>query len=508
MKRRTTGTKALRYVRFAVLGVLALCAPVYSAQAPGAWVELRSPNFVVVSNAGEERARRVAQDFERVRAVVQRALPQMRVDPRQPIAILAVKDEQSLRELLPQFWERNGPRPTGVFRRGPHVHHIAIRVDTSRGERYRRVFHEYFHLLTSLNLPWVPPWLDEGLSEFWENTVVRDNTVETGRPARHHLQFLKAAAMLPLQELFAMDRNPHETDPDKTFIFYAQSWALTHYLIVGDASGDARRSLPVYLNLLEREIEPLEAAELAFGDLERVGGALKEYVRADKLRSLRVDVAARSDDETVRVRALLPAESLAVRGNFLVHGERPLAAEPLLVKALELDPNQSLAHESMGYLHFRQNEHAAAATWFRQAVALDSSSYLPHYYSAILTRATGGADASARTERHLRRAVELNPMFAPAYARLADHCAQDETRLEEAVSLAEKTIELEPDNPGYWVDLGYLLLKVDRPRDARAAGGRALAVARESRTRKLAASLLQSVEHYERHPATREDGKG
>ena len=98
--------------------------------------------------------------------------------------------EDSLRELGPWLWERRGPRPAGVFQPAPHTHHIALRIDESRANRYRSVFHEYFHLLTTLNLPHVPRWLDEGLPEFWENVVIREDMVEVGRSAQHHLVHL------------------------------------------------------------------------------------------------------------------------------------------------------------------------------------------------------------------------------------------------------------------------------------------------------------------------------
>jgi len=501
------------------LVVICVCGSVSAAETRDAWVEVRSLHFVVVSNEDTERARAVAEDFETVRAVARRAMPRMRVDPRQPIVILAVRNEQSLRELLPQFWERRGLRPAGVFQRGPHTHQIALRVDTSRRERYERVFHEYFHLLTRLNLPWAPAWFNEGLSEFWGQTLVRDRVVETGRPARHHLQFLKAAAPLPLEELLAMDRHPHETDPDKTSIFYAQSWALTHYLMVGmtdESSGDTGRALAVYLDRLERGLEPLEAAAQAFGDLEQLEATLRDYVRSKRWRSLKISVpetatadpdSAISSAAAFQVRALPDADALAVRGAFLVNGQRPRAAHPLLVEALELDPSQSLAHESLGYLHFRLNEHDAAATWFRRAIALDPGSYLSHYYSAILARATGNADASPQTEHHLRRTIELNPTFAPAYARLSALSARDATRrrMNEAVALARQAVTLEPDNAGYWVDLGQLQLSLDRTDDARDAAERGLAVARSANTKELAASFMRRVEQQARLAETREN---
>ena len=479
-------------VAIATLGPLVLAGAVLGARSDAIWVEVRSANFVVFSNAGEDRAREVALDFELVRAVAQQAIPGLEKDPRQPVVVFAVHGEDSLRELVPQFWERSGQRPGGVFRRGPHAHHIALRVDLSRGDRYRLVFHEYFHLLTALNLRNVPRWLDEGLSEFWENVVIRDEFVEVGRPARHHLLHLREGLMMPLRELLSTDRNPHESDPGKAGAFHAQSWLLTHYITTGGRSGETQRALSLYLDLLAQQVEPLEAAEHAFGDLDELDTALRTYARSDRLGFFRLDAPREIGDERLAVRELSRAEALAARGTFLVYGQRPEAARPLLAEALDLDPDQPQAHESMGYLHYRQNERDEAEEWFSRAVALESGGYLSHFYSAVLTRSTD-ADGPARIVAALRRAIELNPAFAPAYARLAGRLGRHDERLEEAATLARRAAQLEPDNGAYWIALGQVLVRLDRFEEARAAGRNGRVAARSQEVRELAEQFLESL---------------
>ena len=55
------------------------------------WIEVRSPHFVVASNAGEKEARRIADQFEQIRALFHTAFPNLRVDPSEPVLILAAK---------------------------------------------------------------------------------------------------------------------------------------------------------------------------------------------------------------------------------------------------------------------------------------------------------------------------------------------------------------------------------------------------------------------------------
>jgi hypothetical protein len=81
--------------------LLGSCAA--SASAKEFWVEVRSPNFTVLSNAGEKEARRIADQFEQFREVFRATLPQFRVELGKPLIIFAVKDEDSLKLLLPAF---------------------------------------------------------------------------------------------------------------------------------------------------------------------------------------------------------------------------------------------------------------------------------------------------------------------------------------------------------------------------------------------------------------------
>ncbi len=104
--------------------------------------------------------------------------------------------------------------------------------------------------------------------------------------------------------------------------------------------------------------------------------------------------------------------------------------------------------------------------------------------------------SGVQAEDLLRRAIDLNPGFAEAYVRLADLYAQEEVgRLEEALPLMRTATELEPDNVGYWVDLGKLLLRLNRSDEAREVGRRGLAVApRSAGSRELLEAFLRGLE--------------
>src|SRR5262245_50049064 len=70
------------------------------------WVEVRSPHFTVYSDAGEKEAGRVARQFERFQVALATVWPKARLDPGIPILVFAARNESSLKELLPEFWEK------------------------------------------------------------------------------------------------------------------------------------------------------------------------------------------------------------------------------------------------------------------------------------------------------------------------------------------------------------------------------------------------------------------
>jgi hypothetical protein len=146
------------------------------------WVGVRSPHFIVASDAGEKRARQTAHQFEQIRGLFH-TLFQARVDPMQPVIVLAVRDERGLKELLPRYWEREGGvRPAGVFASRDDKDYVALRLDAGGPNPFHVVYHEYVHLLLSLNFRRLPLWLDEGLAEFYASAVIDDDEVRWGQP--------------------------------------------------------------------------------------------------------------------------------------------------------------------------------------------------------------------------------------------------------------------------------------------------------------------------------------
>src|ERR1044071_9206946 len=114
-----------------VVVLLIALAPARPAAAADTWLQVTSPHFTVVTNAGEKRGREVAWQFEQIRAAMLALWPWMKGELDRPVLVVAAKDENTMKLLVPQYWEKGGRgnHPDSVFVSAPDRHYIALRAD-------------------------------------------------------------------------------------------------------------------------------------------------------------------------------------------------------------------------------------------------------------------------------------------------------------------------------------------------------------------------------------------
>jgi tetratricopeptide (TPR) repeat protein len=293
--------------------------------------------------------------------------------------------------------------------------------------------------------------MDEGLAEFYQNTDIRDKEVVVGEPSPENILLLRQEHLLPLPVLFTVDHNsPYYHQENKGSIFYAESWALIHYLQVRDRQQNTN-CLADYARLVSQNVDAVTAAERAFGDLKQLQAALDKYVGQRTFYQFKASISAEIDDTTFKVQAITLPQADAVRADFLVYNQRVKDARPLLDRVLRDDPGNASAHETMGYLEFRQGNLSEARKWYEQAVKLNSQSFLAYYYFAAITVNGGQLDPEnkSQVEISLRTAIKLNPSFAPAYDELAVLYGMRRENLDEAHTLALNAVQLDPGNLHY-----------------------------------------------------------
>ena len=94
------------------------------------WIEVRSPHFTVLSNAGEHQGRLTAQQFEEIRAMFEQRYPKLHVDWGKPTVIFALKNEDSLKLFLPGYGkDQNAMRLSGLYRLAYDKNYALVRTD-------------------------------------------------------------------------------------------------------------------------------------------------------------------------------------------------------------------------------------------------------------------------------------------------------------------------------------------------------------------------------------------
>jgi tetratricopeptide (TPR) repeat protein len=173
--------------------------------------------------------------------------------------------------------------------------------------------------------------------------------------------------------------------------------------------------------------------------------------------------AAPIDESAYKVQPVTEAEADALRADVLQSVQRTDEARALLETVLKADPNNVLAHETMGQIEFRAGHEEEARKWYGEAVKLGSKDFLAYYFYAQFSMADSDEN---EVESSLRTAIQLNPRFAQSYDLLASYFAMQHEKLDEAHLLNVQAIMLDPANIAFRVNAANVLMEAGRYDDA------------------------------------------
>lgn len=465
------------------------------------WIEVKTPHFTVATDDTERRARDIAWQFEQVRATVRTVFPWAKNEIAEPIVILGPRDEDAMKELLPQYADRwNGARYSSVTSSAPDRHYIAIRTDVL-GENdqnvnpYRPVFWTYAALAISQSLGSdLPQWYFRGMAEFVSNTIVTNSSVEIGRPIPSNLQRLASSQRPRLNELFAADRNsPWITDTiGRLPAFDATAWAFIHFLMFGE-QGVHRPRLDQFTGAVFNGVPPQQATAVAFKDLEKVEYAFAQYLSRSIYSFGQIKIDANVKREAFATRKWSPAESNAWRALFYTANERPKEARMRIDEARKLEPNLPMIYEAEGRLAEDEKRPDDARVAYGKAVELGSTSFYAHYRFGSLTYRPGADAASlAAAEKAFDKSTSLNPDFAWSHALLGELRMQL-GRPAEAITPLNRAAVLEQSTIRFRVSLARALMLSNRREEAQKIAEAALSLSKTDAERRSAQQVLDML---------------
>ncbi|HUE44580.1 MAG TPA: DUF1570 domain-containing protein [Candidatus Sulfotelmatobacter sp.] len=461
------------------------------------WTEVRSPHFVVTSNAGEIAARSVASDFEQIRGLFHATFPGLRVDPAQPIRIIVARDEATMRMITPDEW--GGPEhvhPSGVFHSDGEKDYVVLRLDAEGTTAFHTSYHEYTHSLMHLNFSHLPLWVREGVAEFFGNSLLSETKATTGTVDRGHLFVLSKNEWLPMETLFQVsETSPFYNEKNQASVFYAESWATVHYLLLDP---EARRAdlLKKYLVSWDSGADAVSAGQTALGDLHAFELAVKKYVgQANWRPGVVLPGLAGMQEASWKVRTMAPAEVLALRGDYFTHRRMMDEARPLLEEAVKSGPEIATTHEALGFFYFRNSDFAEAQGEMQRAIALGADDFVPYFTlgSLELRNVVESDDDIRDARKSLERAAELNPMFAPTFEALTQAYSRSAETQGKALAAAETAVKLDAESRSYRVNLAYTLLNNGQTERARAVAEKLEATAASKDDERSARSVLEAI---------------
>ena len=447
----------LRHALFIAL----LLHPVFSIASEKPWTEVRSQHFRILTNGSKSDTLKVAREFEQMRWIFATRFPNARLDSGAPLTVFAVRDEATAKELDPVIWKLLGERVGGAFHHGWEREYALVRLDTFGGNGAKEiVYHEYTHSILRLNSHWLPLWLNEGWAEFYAYTRFEEHRIYLGAPTERH-NALRFKTPMPVQPLISMRRVPEDEQA-----FYAQSWALVHYLTYG-AGMENGAKLGRFFQLLQEGRPQEKAFQEVFGDFKTVDKGFEAYFQQPTYVTTILKDPPQIDEKNITQRTLSVAETETELAGFHMWIRDRGPARPLVEDALKNDPKLGLAHENMGFLDFSDGKDAEALNEFSQAYALDNRLYLSLFAKTMmspLSASNSVADMNTLGAT-LGKVLQINPQFAPAFVQLA-RLALREGDLQSALLVSRKAEELEPSLAGYHLLSGQILLRMGKAADA------------------------------------------
>jgi tetratricopeptide (TPR) repeat protein len=352
------------YMRFAVAAcVYALFGGLFSAALSAAdphWIRIQSPHFEIYSTASEKAGRETLEQFEQVRAFFINTLPTKDERPL-PVRIVTFNSEKEYQPYRPNefataYYRFGGERDVIVMSRGGSEH-------------YPRAIHEYVHLVMQHAGIKAPPWLNEGLAEFYSTLHPFGHKVVVGDVIPARLAEIQASRWVPLSVILAVDqKSPYYNEKSDAGSFYNESWALTHMLSL---SPEYRPKWNQFAKAIQDGKDSAEALPEIYGKpIAVIDQDLQFYLQG------RLFLSGTFDAQLEKVNQPFPAEPAPlfdVKLMLLDLAERPGTENETkrqIEKLSAEQPSRPEPYAQLGYLAWRRGDNEEARKQFEKAFAL------------------------------------------------------------------------------------------------------------------------------------------
>jgi tetratricopeptide (TPR) repeat protein len=493
-----------------VVGLLLCLTVVVPAEAQ--WRRIDSPNFVVMGDVGESNLRDVAVKFEAFREMLSRLLGESLIATPVPTVVFVFPHDRAFTPFKRMF-EGKPVEAAGLFVPRRDINYILI-VSDGRPDRFRVVFHEFVHLVVSNTGKRVPVWLNEGLAELYSTFEIYKGGREAllGSLIDHHLAQLNEMPLLPLDQLLAVDHDsPLYNEGNRRSLFYAQSWALTHLIMLGGTQ--RTNELGAYVNQLSQGVPAKQAWQQAFGTAD-IARELDNYVRRQDFKGYRFKFSDKVASFDAAATKMSRANSEALLADYLVRQQRLDEAARRVAEAAKLDADKAALEIVRAQIDIAKGDYEAADKRLRPLSP--PADWLAAYLAGVAV-AELNDEKPGRPERQdidaARRLFDAaaagRPAFANALARMVSlEISSGSTPSAEARAAIERARSLAPGRHEYALIHAQVLARQSDFAAARAVLGPLMTGSYSEQIRDAARRVMGYVVELENFQAASESRKG
>ncbi len=461
------------------------------------WITFETDGFRFISSASPRVTQEIARDLLRMRAAVGQ-VTRLRVRTAEPTRVYIFPSARRFAPYRESALDVKNENITGVFvSTSSGGNFILLQSDADSGVD-RVVYHELTHQFVANTTAGLPLWFNEGMAEYYSTFRTVGEATHIGRPVEEHVRWLRSEKLIPLRELFATTySSPTYNEAARAGAFYAQSWALVHYLMTDP---ERRAQLGRFLNLLGGGKSVDEAFAGAFGmEFNALEQALRAYIRGVNFTYNSYALGDLATAELAEPVAMPYDEVLQQLGYLLAHSrtENAEAAERFFKEALAANPANATAHANLGRIYDLTGRPVDADAAYEKAVQLGSTDAEVYLMAGRALLGRGNPRLYVKARALLQRATEVDPKSSRAWAALGSTYMGSDGERAAGIAALEKSVELEPANDEASFYLAQLLARESRYDDARKLAKTVLARTHDQSMQGHVGNMLAEVDRIE-----------
>jgi hypothetical protein len=372
-----------------------LCIQALAAAVP-AWRLAQSEHFEIYAQASDQRALAILQHFEQLRAFFQQQSG-WEASSLTPVRVVVFASDE-------EYQPYRLRSTADAYYVGTKSQDYIVMATDGPGE-FGLAAHEYAHLALGASGLQLPPWLKEGLAEFFATLRITEHGAELGGPLPGRVNTLQRQTWMPLTDLLSLsEESQSRQQRPAADLFYAESWALTEMLMLS----------PDYAPGFQKFGTPSMAALSETYSVEAVTRDLHAWINRPSVIHLpEVFTGA----VAASVSGVSPLASRIVLAQVLLAAGKFDRAEPLFAAIAHDAPDSADVSAALGTIALHKGDLNAARSAWKRAIDQGITDAILCYRYAVLADQIGlGADDIRPA---LERAIALQPDFDDAHYQLA-----------------------------------------------------------------------------------------